>query len=42
MRVLLSRRNKKRDEALAGKENLHSKAFDDLTDLQNPDFRYSY
>jgi hypothetical protein len=42
MRFLLARRNKQRDAALAGRENLHSKAFDDLTDLQNPDFRYSY
>lgn len=42
MRFVLARRNRTRDNALQGRENVHANAFDDLTDLQNPDFRYSY
>ncbi|WOO79139.1 putative transporter [Vanrija pseudolonga] len=46
-RFILARRNKRKEEAAAavaseageGAKNLH--AFEDLTDLQNPDFRYS-
>lgn len=45
LRVLLVRRNKRRDDAqrqpdgtVAKTANLH--AFEDITDLQNPDFRY--
>lgn len=41
MRTLLVRRNKKRDAALVG-ENMHAHAFEDKTDLQNAEFRYSY
>ncbi|KAI9631747.1 major facilitator superfamily domain-containing protein [Dioszegia hungarica] len=43
MRVMLTRRNAKREKDLLdqGLENNHSKAFDDMTDLQNQDFRYS-
>jgi hypothetical protein len=41
MRLLIVRRNAKRDAVGAG-ENKHTLAFEDLTDLQNPEFRYSY
>jgi len=37
-RLLLSRRNAKKE---AGISFGHSHAFEDLTDIQNPDFRYS-
>ncbi|KAJ7844982.1 major facilitator superfamily domain-containing protein [Mycena leptocephala] len=41
---LLMRRNAVKDRAQAekGGANEHLHAFEDLTDLQNPDFRYSY
>ncbi|KAJ7908972.1 major facilitator superfamily domain-containing protein [Mycena leptocephala] len=43
-RALLMRRNAVKDRAQAekGGANEHLHAFEDLTDLQNPDFRYSY
>lgn len=41
MRLLIVRRNAKRDAAFVG-ENVHEHAFDDKTDLQNAEFRYSY
>lgn len=44
-RVLLIRRNKKKIAAQTAADgtviNTNSHAFDDLTDLANPDFRYS-
>ncbi|KEF52353.1 uncharacterized protein A1O9_11593 [Exophiala aquamarina CBS 119918] len=41
MRHLIVRRNAKRDASLVG-ENVHAHAFEDMTDLQNTEFRYSY
>lgn len=41
MRFLIVRRNAARDAALVG-ENIHAHAFEDKTDLQNAEFRYSY
>jgi hypothetical protein len=45
MRVILVRRNNKKIAAQTNAEgvvvNTNSHAFDDLTDLTNPDFRYS-
>lgn len=41
MRFIIVKRNAKRDAALVG-ENTHAHAFEDLTDLQNSEFRYSY
>lgn len=45
-RVMLVRRNKAKDAAQTNAEgvvvNNNSLAFEDLTDLQNPDFRYSF
>jgi hypothetical protein len=44
-RVLLIRRNKRKIAAQTQADgtviNTNSHAFDDLTDIQNPDFRYS-
>lgn len=44
IRFLLSSRNKRRDRELeqAGGVNVHAHAFEDMTDLQNKEFRYSY
>jgi hypothetical protein len=42
MRTLLAARNRSREAALQGGENKHQNAFEDLTDLQNQEFRYSY
>jgi hypothetical protein len=43
MRLLLARRNKKRGLLAAGEQNeTHELAFEDRTDLCNPEFRYSY
>lgn len=42
LRRLLKSRNAKRDAALNGDENLHTRAFEDMTDKVNADFRYSY
>ena len=41
IRYVCKRRNAARDNALTG-ENLHEHAFEDMTDLQNHEFRYSY
>lgn len=40
-RWLLVRRNKAKEAAQAGQTVKNENAFDDLTDIQNPDFRYS-
>lgn len=44
MRVMLVRRNRQRDMAMVaqGKDQSHELAFEDMTDLQNVEFRYSY
>jgi hypothetical protein len=42
MRFLLKSRNDKRDKELAGDANLHEHAFEDRTDRENHEFRYSY
>ena len=44
IRWLLKKRNEDRDKALEveGRTNAHEHAFDDLTDRQNDEFRYSY
>jgi len=43
MRLLLTRRNKKRGLAATGEQTeTHELAFEDRTDLCNPEFRYSY
>lgn len=44
VRHICKRRNKQRDEAMASANttNHHHLAFADRTDLQNPEFRYSY
>lgn len=39
-RMLLVSRNKKKEAAQQGHEPTNMLAFDDLTDIQNPDFRY--
>jgi hypothetical protein len=41
IRYVCKRRNTMRDDALQG-DNIHAHAFEDMTDLQNRDFRYSY
>lgn len=41
-RFLLLRRNKQKDAAAAGQEVNHDLAFQDLTDRENPNFRYVY
>ncbi|KAF2008629.1 MFS general substrate transporter [Aaosphaeria arxii CBS 175.79] len=41
MRLVIVRRNAERDAQLVG-ENVHARAFEDKTDRQNPEFRYSY
>jgi hypothetical protein len=41
MRFVIVKRNNDRDAILVG-ENVHAKAFEDKTDRQNPEFRYSY
>lgn len=41
MRFLIVKRNAERDAKLVG-ENHHERAFEDKTDLQNPEFRYSF
>jgi hypothetical protein len=41
MRFIIVKRNAERDAQLEG-ENSHKKAFEDKTDLQNPEFRYSF
>jgi hypothetical protein len=41
MRLIIVRRNAERDAQLVG-ENNHERAFEDMTDLENPEFRYSY
>lgn len=41
-RTILARRNKQKEAARAGKEPDNLLAFDDLTDIQNPDFVYMY
>lgn len=41
MRLLLSRRNKKRNEEAQGNVT-HENAFEDMTDMQNRDMRYCY
>jgi hypothetical protein len=41
MRFVIVRRNAERDAKLVG-ENQHERAFEDKTDLENPEFRYSY
>jgi hypothetical protein len=41
-RWICKSRNAKRDRAIEGGENIHAHAFEDMTDLQNVDFRYSY
>lgn len=40
-RWLLVRRNIAKEAAQAGQTVKNENAFDDLTDIQNPDFRYS-
>nr|XP_019048766.1 hypothetical protein I302_02541 [Kwoniella bestiolae CBS 10118]OCF27696.1 hypothetical protein I302_02541 [Kwoniella bestiolae CBS 10118] len=44
-RILLVRRNKKKIAAQTGEDgtvvNVNARAFEDLTDIENPDFRYS-
>lgn len=43
LRVLLIRRNKKRDaEGLSSADDVQDEVLEDLTDFQNPKFRYSY
>ncbi|WVR03573.1 hypothetical protein IAU60_000565 [Kwoniella sp. DSM 27419] len=40
-RLLLVRRNSQKEKALDGGVNMNMRAFEDLTDLENPEFRYS-
>ncbi|WWD03389.1 hypothetical protein V865_001441 [Kwoniella europaea PYCC6329] len=42
MRWICVSRNKKRDALMQGQINAHAHAFEDKTDLQNIEFRYSY
>ncbi|KAK6909677.1 hypothetical protein L486_00676 [Kwoniella mangroviensis CBS 10435] len=42
MRWICVSRNKKRDALMQGQVNAHAHAFEDKTDLQNIEFRYSY
>jgi hypothetical protein len=42
IRLLCSKRNRDRDASLDGDRNTHAHAFEDMTDLQNAEFRYSY
>lgn len=41
MRFIIVKRNAERDAQLDG-ENNHQRAFEDKTDLENPEFRYSF
>ncbi|OCF31218.1 hypothetical protein I316_07187 [Kwoniella heveanensis BCC8398] len=40
-RTLLVLRNKKKEAAMSSEDNTNSRAFEDLTDIQNPEFRYA-
>ena len=42
LRTVLKRRNTKRERELAGGVNRHEHAFEDRTDRENHEFRYSY